>query len=253
MTDTAERQGPANEQPSSEPGSERTLSRMVWDLTNHQVVGALVVTCVLAAASGLLGWVFTGGNEEDSNKNGGKTLTGSFRLSYNGELVFGETPKDLDSGVPTDSQPGGDVYFNYLQSPPTLDGVGGARIALYSESGTPTAARCDQVAQANGTPRLTVYGGRGQRVCIRSARGSVAVVTVIQVRYGYNDVRGTGTVWRNSQAQVGALGKLDLMRLRAQAGLVSTAVSAEASRLRPLPQRSDSSLRETGDRALGRH
>ncbi|RFS80975.1 hypothetical protein D0T12_34455 [Actinomadura spongiicola] len=180
MTEASQESSTQSEE--SAPPSRR---RELFEIVFQQVVGAVVA----GVLTGVVGWgagVFSGMGSADGDDSGGSD---GYRQTFAGRLTLKQTiDKDIDTPQPTDAHgPGGDVRF--ARGYATLEGV---KIAPYRGSGTPTADRCDQAAQANGDASEEV---RTQGwYCIRSAKGAVAALRVDAI--GVDAIDGYAIVWR---------------------------------------------------------
>ncbi|MEV0668480.1 hypothetical protein ACIBI3_44660 [Actinomadura luteofluorescens] len=161
--------------------------RRIYDITNHQVFGGLTLAILLGLA-GWLGGVF----ESISDRFGGDALPSQ---SYVGHLTFQRSVyKDIDAATPTTgSDKSGDVVLHDSQF--WLKGAVGVKIAPYHGGGTPTAAKCDQDAQANGVPTLEMAGRQGYWICIRSAKGSISAFRLVEIKQ--ETLEGQAIIWRH--------------------------------------------------------
>jgi hypothetical protein len=178
----------------------RSLWRKLYQITDHQVIGGVIVAALLALpVAQILGWWDIGHLLSSSGSGSG---SGSGR-TYSGPMTIGHDAKDIDAPVPTnvpyypyeDGLGDFTVDYNYW----AIDGAAGTKMAPYPETGTPAADRCSQLAQVNGLQSVTVEKGRW--ICMRSAKGAVAAFRpehFSSSRGQITDISGDSIVWRHS-------------------------------------------------------
>jgi hypothetical protein len=228
MTDTTERSADSPAQPLSGSAGEmpsRSVWRRIWDITNHgtvaQVVGGAILTGMLLVVGSVWAVVSTGDNRSspsarmstapsaspssqpvappistlespDPTASSSTSIPATFEPVFTGRLVVGGH-KEIDTVPPRslDAFVTGDLYFNSFGD--DIQAEGGASLGIFTGTGAPTLAQCEQTAQAEGTTDTPIEPQRGDWLCVGTESGSVLAWKITRVDESY--LEGDATIW----------------------------------------------------------